>query len=121
LGVDRSANAIRLAGRCGAPALPGDVFQPLLGIGCWQTVLLIDGKVGLGVGRGGRCVAEFDAEAIGIRASVVRPESAQAGRCVVSLGLRRRGLRRSARRPARLRMGDVRLIGERVIDGMAVS
>ena len=100
---------------------PRCVFQPLLGIGCWQTVLLIDGKVGLGVGRGGRCVAEFDAEAIGIRVSVVRPESAQAGRRVVSLGLRRRGLRRSARRPARLRMGDVRLIGERVIDGMAVS
>jgi hypothetical protein len=73
-------------------ALLGDVFQPLLGIGCWQTV----------------------------RASVVRPESAQAGRCVVSLGLRGRGLRRCARRPARLRMGDVRLIGERVIDGMAV-
>ncbi len=35
--------------RCGAPALLGDVFQLLLGIGCWQTVLLIDGKVGLGV------------------------------------------------------------------------
>jgi len=113
LGVDRSANAIRLAGRCGAPALLGDVFQPLLGIGCWQTVLLIDGKIGLGVDpgrilaaprscsrRGGRCVAEFDAEAIGIRASVVRPESAQAGR-LVSLGLRRRGLRLDARRPAR--------------------
>ena len=92
MGVDRSAKAIRLAGRCGAPALLGDVFQVLLGIGCWQTVLLIDGKAGLGVGRGGRCVAEFDAEAIGIRASVVRPESAQAGRCMVSLGLRRRGL-----------------------------
>jgi hypothetical protein len=83
--------------------------------------LLIDGKAGLGVGRCGCCVAEFDAEAIGIRASVVRPESAQAVRCVVSLGLRRRGLRRDARRPARLRMGDVRLIGERVIDGTAVS
>jgi SAM-dependent methyltransferase len=31
LGVDRSATAIRLAGRCGAPALLGDVFQPLPG------------------------------------------------------------------------------------------
>jgi hypothetical protein len=47
--VDRSANAIRLTGRCGAPVLLGDVFQPLLEIGCWQTVLLIDGKIGLGV------------------------------------------------------------------------
>jgi hypothetical protein len=44
-----STDAIGLAGRCGAPALLDDVFPPLLGIGCWQTVLLIDGKVGLGV------------------------------------------------------------------------
>jgi hypothetical protein len=120
LGVDQSANAIRLACRCGAPALLGDVFQPLLGIGCWQTVLLTTARSAWAWAAAAG-VAEFDAEAIGIRASVVRPESAQAGRCVVSLGLRRRGLRRSTRRPARLRMGDVRLIGERVIDGMAVS
>jgi hypothetical protein len=86
LGVDRSAKAIRLAGRCGAPALLGDVFQPLLGIGCWQTVLLIDGKVGLGV----------DPRRILARAAVL---AGQVG----------------------LRMGDVRLIGERVIAGMAVS
>jgi hypothetical protein len=48
LGVDRSATAIRLAGRCGAPALLSDVFQPLPGMGCWQTVLRIDGNVGRG-------------------------------------------------------------------------
>jgi len=46
--VDRSATAIWLAGRCGVPALLGDVFQPLPGMRCWQTVLLVDGKVGLG-------------------------------------------------------------------------
>jgi SAM-dependent methyltransferase len=90
LGIDRSATAIRLAGRGGAPALLGDVFEPLPGMGFWQTVLLVDGNVGLGgdprrilgratelLGRGGRCVAEFDAEAIGIRARWVRLESSR--------------------------------------------
>ncbi|MEB3980524.1 SAM-dependent methyltransferase [Mycobacterium sp. 663a-19] len=89
LGVDRSAAAIRLAGRGGAAALLGDVFEPLPWAGRWQTVLLVDGNVGLGgdprrilgraaelLGRGGRCVAEFDAEAIGIRSRWVRLESA---------------------------------------------
>jgi SAM-dependent methyltransferase len=89
LGIDRSATAIRLAGRGGAPALLGDVFEPLPGMGRWQTVLLVDGNVGLGgdprrilsraaelLSRGGRCVAEFDAEAIGIRSRWVRLESA---------------------------------------------
>jgi SAM-dependent methyltransferase len=90
LGIDRSATAIRLAGRGGAPALLGDVFEPLPWTGSWQTVLLVDGNVGLGgdarrilgravelLARGGRCVAEFDAEAIGIRERWVRLESAR--------------------------------------------
>ncbi|OMC49763.1 methyltransferase type 12 [Mycobacterium sp. IS-2888] len=89
LGIDRSATAIRLAGRGGAAALLGDVFEPLPWMGRWQTVLLVDGNVGLGgdprrilcraaelLGRGGRCVAEFDREAIGIRSRWVRLESA---------------------------------------------
>jgi SAM-dependent methyltransferase len=88
LGIDRSATAIRLAGRGGAPALLGDVFEPLPGMGLWQTVLLIDGNIGIGgdplrilgraaelLGRGGRCLAEFDAEAIGIHSRWVRLES----------------------------------------------
>jgi hypothetical protein len=33
----------------GYPLYSAEVFQPLLGIGCWQTALLIGGKVGLGV------------------------------------------------------------------------
>ena len=90
LGIDRSATAIRLAGRGGAPALLGDVFEPLPGMGHWQTVLLVDGNIGLGgdprrilgraaelLCRGGRCVAEFDTEAIGIRSQWVRLESAR--------------------------------------------
>jgi SAM-dependent methyltransferase len=89
LGIDRSAAAIRLAGRGGAPALLSDVFEPLPWMGRWQTVLLVDGNVGLGgdpgriLGRaaellrcGGRCVAEFEADAVGIRARWVRLESA---------------------------------------------
>jgi hypothetical protein len=89
LGIDRSATAIRLAGRGGAPALLGDVFELLPGMGHWQTVLLVDGNIGLGgdprrilgraaelLCRGGCCVTEFDAEAIGIRARWVRLESA---------------------------------------------
>jgi hypothetical protein len=89
LGIDRSATAIRLAGRGGAPALLGDVFEPLPGTGHWQTVLLVDGNIGLGgdprrilrraaelLCRGGRCVAEFDAEAVGVRSHWVRLESA---------------------------------------------
>ncbi|OMB96208.1 SAM-dependent methyltransferase [Mycobacterium colombiense] len=89
LGIDRSATAIQLAGRGGAPALLGDVFEPLPGTGLWQTVLLVDGNVGLGgdprrilgrafelLARGGRCVAEFEAEAIGICSRWVRLEAA---------------------------------------------
>jgi hypothetical protein len=90
LGIDRSATAIRLAGRSGAPALLGDVFEPLPGMGCWHTVLLVDGNVGLGgdprrilgraaelLSRGGRCVVEFEAETIGICTRWVRLESAR--------------------------------------------
>jgi SAM-dependent methyltransferase len=90
LGVDQSATAIGLARRSGAPALRRDVFGPLPGTGRWQTVLLADGNVGLGgdplrvlrraaelLRRGGRCVAEFDSEATGIRSDWVRLESSR--------------------------------------------
>ena len=90
LGIDRSATAIRLAGRGGAPALLGDVFEPLPGTGFWQTVLLVDGNVGLGgdprrilaraaelLGRDGRCVAEFETDAIGVHPRWVRLETAR--------------------------------------------
>jgi SAM-dependent methyltransferase len=133
LGVDRSATAIRLAGRCGAPALLGDVFQPLPGMGYWQTVLLIDGNVGLGgdprrilsraaelLGRGGRCVAEFDAESIGIRASWIRLESSrQVGPWFRWAWV---GLDSAAMlaREVGLRIAGVHLIGERIVADMAV-
>jgi SAM-dependent methyltransferase len=128
LGIDRSATAIRLAGRGGAPALLGDVFEPLPGVGRWQTVLLVDGNVGLGgdprrileraaelLGRGGRCVVEFDAEAIGVRARWVRLESA----CDVGPWFRWAsvGVDSAATLAAQvgLTLAGVRLIGDRVI------
>jgi SAM-dependent methyltransferase len=88
LGVDQSATAVRLARRNGAPALHRDVFEPLPGVGRWQTVLLADGNVGLGgdprrilaragelLRHGGRCLAEFDRTAEGVKAGWVRLES----------------------------------------------
>ena len=89
LGIDQSATAVRLARRSGAPALVRDVFEPLPGTGRWQTVLLADGNVGLAgdprrilhratelLRAGGRCVAEFDPDTVGVRTSWVRLESA---------------------------------------------
>jgi SAM-dependent methyltransferase len=132
LGIDRSAAAIRLAGRGGAPALLGDVFEPLPGMGRWQTVLLVDGNVGLGgdprrilgraaelLVRGGQCVAEFDAAAIGVRARWVRLETA----CDVgpwfrwaSVGVDSAGALASQ---VGLTLTGVRLIGGRVVANLA--
>ena len=88
LGVDQSATAVNLARRTGAPALHRDVFEPLPGTGRWHTVLLADGNVGLGgdpkrilaraaelLCHGGRCLAEFDVAATGVRSGWVRLES----------------------------------------------
>lgn len=88
LGIDQSATAVGLARRSGAPALQRDVFEPLPGTGRWQTVLLADGNVGLGgdpvrllrratelLQRGGRCLAEFDANTKGLQSGMVRLES----------------------------------------------
>ena len=90
LGIDRSATAVELARRSGAPALRRDVFEPLPGTGRWQTVLLADGNVGLGgdpwrilrragelLRCGGRCVAEFDSYLEGIQVDWVRLESSR--------------------------------------------
>ena len=132
LGIDRSAAAIRLASRGGAPALLGDVFEPLPGTGRWQTVLLVDGNVGLGgdprrilgraaelLGRGGRCVAEFDTRAIGVNSRWVRLE---AGRDVgpwfrwASVGVDSAA---SLAAQVGLTLTGVRMIGGRVIATLA--
>ena len=132
LGIDRSATAIRLAGRGGAAALLGDVFEPLPWTGSWQTVLLVDGNVGLGgdprrilrravdlLARGGRCVAEFDAETIGIRSRWVRLESArEVGPWFrwASVGVDSAA---TLAAQAGLTLTGVRLIGNRVIASLA--
>jgi SAM-dependent methyltransferase len=90
LGVDQSATAVGLARRRGAPVLRRDVFDALPATGRWQTVLLADGNVGLGgdplrvlrrsaelLSRGGRCIAEFEPVATGIRTGWVRLESSR--------------------------------------------
>ncbi|AFC46090.1 MULTISPECIES: SAM-dependent methyltransferase [Mycobacterium] len=132
LGIDRSATAIQLAGRGGAPALLGDVFEELPGTGLWQTVLLVDGNVGLGgdplrilarafelLARGGRCIAEFEAETIGIRSRWVRLESS----CEVGPWFRWAtvGVDSAAALAAQvgLTLTGVRLIGDRVIASLA--
>jgi SAM-dependent methyltransferase len=88
LGVDLSPTAIGLARDSGAPALRRDLFDPLPGTGRWHNVLLADGNVGLGgdpwrvlrrsaelLRHGGRCLAEFDPAATGIKVDWIRLES----------------------------------------------
>ncbi|MDG4780107.1 class I SAM-dependent methyltransferase [Micromonospora sp. WMMD961] len=48
VGVDISAQAVRLTRARGAIALHGDVFAPLPAEGRWAHVLLIDGNIGIG-------------------------------------------------------------------------
>ncbi len=95
--------------------------------------MLIDGNVGLGgdprrilrrsaelLGRGGRCVAEFDAEVVGIRANWVRLEFArQVGPWFRWAWV---GLDSAAMlaREVGLRMLGVNLIGKRVVADMVV-
>jgi hypothetical protein len=46
--VDLSAEAVRQARRRGAEVMHGDVFAPLPAEGHWQTILLVDGNIGIG-------------------------------------------------------------------------
>nr|WP_221383221.1 class I SAM-dependent methyltransferase [Actinoplanes polyasparticus] len=48
LGIDVSAEAVRLARARGATALRRDVFSALPGQGRWRHILLADGNVGIG-------------------------------------------------------------------------
>ncbi|MGA5309657.1 methyltransferase domain-containing protein [Micromonospora taraxaci] len=48
LGVDISAEAVRLTQGRGVVALRRDVFEPLPGEGRWAHALLVDGNVGIG-------------------------------------------------------------------------
>ncbi|KOV65559.1 class I SAM-dependent methyltransferase [Streptomyces sp. MMG1121] len=48
LGIDVSEAAVEHTGRLGGTALRRSVFEPLPGEGRWDTVLLMDGNVGIG-------------------------------------------------------------------------
>lgn len=88
LGIDQSKAAVELARRSGAPALHGDMFDPLPETGRWETVLLVDGNIGVGgdpnrvltragelLSAGGHCIAEFDVGVTGVRVEWMRLES----------------------------------------------
>jgi SAM-dependent methyltransferase len=53
LGVDISRAAVARVRQAGAAALHRSVFDPLPGLGRWQTVLLADGNIGIGGGPAG--------------------------------------------------------------------
>lgn len=74
LGIDVVPEAVRQTWRRGGSALHRDVFDALPGEGRWETVLLVDGNIGIGgdpsalldrlrsvVARGGRMVVEVGA------------------------------------------------------------
>jgi SAM-dependent methyltransferase len=48
LGVDVSPQAVRYTRRRGAPAVRGDVFDPLPAEGRWRCAVLADGNIGIG-------------------------------------------------------------------------
>jgi SAM-dependent methyltransferase len=87
LGIDASPSAVRIASARGAEAVQGDIFDHGLELGVWETVLLLDGNVGIGgdpvlllrtVGefltRTGRVLVETDAPGGTVRAAKVRLE-----------------------------------------------
>jgi SAM-dependent methyltransferase len=133
LGIDQSATAVSLARRSGAPVLRRDIFEALPGTGRWQTVLLADGNVGLGgdplrmlrraaelLSRGGHCVAEFDSQAMGIRASWVRLESTRTTGPWFRWALVGIDSAASLAENAGLVMTDIHRIGRRVVATMAL-
>jgi SAM-dependent methyltransferase len=65
LGVDLSADAVRLTRARGVAALRRDLFDPLPGEGRWAHALLIDGNIGIGGDPGTllrRCAALIAAD-----------------------------------------------------------
>lgn len=88
LGVDWSAQAVKLALSRGAPIVNADIFGPLPDTGHWDTVLLADGNIGVGgdplrllaragelLARRGRCIVEFDTTPTGVSVDWVRLET----------------------------------------------
>lgn len=91
LGVDSSAEAVRLTTARGAPALQRDLFEALPGTGTWSRVLLADGNVGIGgdpervlrraaalLRPGGVAVVEVDGPGVGRHCARLRMETENA-------------------------------------------
>lgn len=87
LGLELVPELPVLARLAGAPVLLGDVFAPVPRAGCWQTVLLADGNVGIGgdavrmlrrvralLSPDGQVVCELHPEAEGAASGPVRLE-----------------------------------------------
>ena len=109
-GVDRSAAVVAMGRRAGLPVRHGDVLAAPARPGSWQTVLLLDGNIGIG-GEPVRLLARA-AEAL-----------APAGRVLVEVGPPGEGF---TRRPLRLddgrRLGRWFVwatVGRDAIDGLA--
>jgi SAM-dependent methyltransferase len=86
-GVDASQVAVRIACSAGATAVCRSIFDPLPGEGGWDSVLLVDGNIGIGgdpvtllarcrdlIGTTGRVLVELDAPGTGMRSDRVRLE-----------------------------------------------
>jgi len=94
LGVDPAPAAAALARRKGCAVLQRSVFDPLPGTGRWETILLLDGNVGIGgdprrllercavlLRPGGTVIAEVEAPGTGWRSCRARLErEREAGR-----------------------------------------
>ncbi|PJJ56205.1 methyltransferase family protein [Mumia flava] len=85
LGIDISAEAVRLARGRGAPALRLDVFDRVPGVGTWHHALLADGNIGIGgdpvrllrrigalVRAGGTVLAEVEPAGVGLSVQRLR-------------------------------------------------
>ena len=72
LGIDVSPTAVAIAREAGLPVMHGSIFDAVPREGAWQTVLLVDGNIGIGgdvrallqrcmqlVGQGGDIVVEL--------------------------------------------------------------
>lgn len=87
MGIDVSAEAVKLARQRGATALRRDVFSCVPGQGRWPNLLLADGNIGIGgdpvallrrvqtmLAPGGQAVVEVDPPGQGVSSRLIRLE-----------------------------------------------
>jgi SAM-dependent methyltransferase len=87
LGIDIAPEAVALTQRSGGEAILSSVFGPVPNAQCWQTILLVDGNIGIGgdparllrrcrslLAPGGRVLAELEPLGAGRRSVQARLE-----------------------------------------------